>query len=465
MLATTEAHKVMPTVVDRCHRFDFTRPTVEQLASVLQRVAGHEGIEIGDETVALVARHATGSFRDALGTLEQLLTYAGRTIALDDVVAVLGVADDDLLFGAVDAAASGDAAQALRAVARLADSGRDLGQFARDLEGHAREVLVVQTLGEVPPQLRLTPDRDARLAEQARTVRGGEVVRLLDLLGLAMRMTREGADARTQLELALVKAASPEVDGSSRALMARVERLEAALAAGGAPAAPAAPSAVAAPPPPAPAPERAPVPEPERAAAPAPAAPQAPPPPAAAQAPEPERAAAPAPAAAQAPEPERAAAPAPAAPQATPPPAVPQATGLPQPATAAAVARAPIARLDLDGVLGIWPDVLATVKEQSFLHAMTFEASRPVRCEDGVVTLAFAVEHAFHRRKAEDLEFQKPLVAAFSDLLGQRPRFAFEVAEVSAEQEAPLTDEELVHRLMREFEAEEVHPDDEEPGS
>ena len=77
VLATTEAQKVLPTVVDRCHRFDFGRPTVEQVATVLARVAEQEGIDIEDGALALIARHATGSFRDALGTLEQLVTYAG----------------------------------------------------------------------------------------------------------------------------------------------------------------------------------------------------------------------------------------------------------------------------------------------------------------------------------------------------------------------------------------------------
>src|SRR3712207_1588586 len=106
VLATTEANKVLPTVVDRCHRFDFTRPTAGQIAGVVRRVAQAEQIEIGAEAVALLARHATGSFRDALGTLEQLVTYSGASIALDDVLAVLGVADADLLFEALDAVAS-----------------------------------------------------------------------------------------------------------------------------------------------------------------------------------------------------------------------------------------------------------------------------------------------------------------------------------------------------------------------
>src|ERR1700757_2145926 len=78
VLATTEAQKVLPTVVDRCHRFDFGRPSVAQVATVLGRVVESEGIDADAAALPLVARHATGSFRDALGTLEQLVTYAGE---------------------------------------------------------------------------------------------------------------------------------------------------------------------------------------------------------------------------------------------------------------------------------------------------------------------------------------------------------------------------------------------------
>jgi DNA polymerase-3 subunit gamma/tau len=109
-------------VVDRCHRFDFGRPSVDQVATVLQRVADKERIEIERGAAALVARHATGSFRDALGTLEQLVTYAGgRPIQSADVLAVLGVADAEQLFEAIDAIIARDPARALRAAAKLAD--------------------------------------------------------------------------------------------------------------------------------------------------------------------------------------------------------------------------------------------------------------------------------------------------------------------------------------------------------
>src|SRR5205823_1332772 len=153
VLATTEASKVPATVVDRCHRFDFHRPTVEQIASVVRRAAEAESIAIPPPAVAALARSATGSFRDALGTLEQLVTYSGTNIALDDVLAVLGVTDASLLEETVDAVAAGDARRALQAMERCAEQGRDAASFAADLETRARDLLVLQTLGEMPAEL------------------------------------------------------------------------------------------------------------------------------------------------------------------------------------------------------------------------------------------------------------------------------------------------------------------------
>ena len=233
VLATTEAQKILPTVVDRCHRFDFGRPTVEQVAKVVGRVAAEEQIAIEPAAVALIARHATGSFRDALGTLEQLSTYAGdETIAAPDVLAVLGVADAEQLFEALDAVVAHDPAAALRIAARLTGSGRDPGQILRDLEIHGRELLAVQVLGEVPEELRITPERDERLQAQAQALAETDAVRLLDLVAAALEATANGAQARIQLELVLIKAAAPEVDPSAAALLARIGRLEAAMAGG-----------------------------------------------------------------------------------------------------------------------------------------------------------------------------------------------------------------------------------------
>jgi DNA polymerase-3 subunit gamma/tau len=467
VLATTEAHKIMDTVVDRCHRFDFRRPTVEQLATVVQRVAGKESIEIAPEAVALVARNATGSYRDALGTLEQLVTYSGAAIATEDVLAVLGVADDDLLFGALDAIGTHDARAAWQVAARLADSGREPAQFLKDLETHARDVLVTQTLGEVPSQLAITAERDARLADQAARMSGADSVRLLDLLAAAMRLSKDGADAQTQLEVALVKAAAPEVDPSTRALLARMERMEAALR-GGAPvaAAPAAPAAAA--------PAATPT-------APAPAAPAASPPPAAA--PQPPAPVGPStadlsrpagPPLAEEPSP----APAPVGPDAA---SSSRPTGPPQPgsepvrafvpepqsepaAVAVAEPPAPIGELDLAMVQELWPAVLQNLAESNQLLAGCLAEARPVAVSGREITLAFTPDCGFQKKKAEGTSERQLLTAAFKELTGVAPRLLLETRdaeELGAEPEV-LGEDDFIARLRAEFDAVDHQPDQED---
>jgi DNA polymerase-3 subunit gamma/tau len=456
VLATTEANKILPTVADRCHRFDFTRPAVEQIARVLQRVAAAEDIAIPPDALALVARHATGSFRDALGTLEQLVTYSGRSIALEDVLAVLGVADADLLFDTLDAVASADPREALLAAARLSESGRDASAFLRDLEAHARDLMIVGTLGSVPAELAMTPDRDARLSEQAARVPRGDVIRLLELIATAIGAIKEGAEARTQLELALVKAAAPKVDASTKALLSRIERLEGALAGG-------APAASAPPPPPAPPPREAVAPEPPRTPA---------SPPREAVAPEPPRPPTPPPSAPEvvppevAPQPREAAAAEPPPAEPAPPPAEPPPP--PQPAREGNGNGSPLAApADLGTVREVWPAVLDTVRGQNHMLAAVLADARPCDLRDDALVIAFTPDKSFLCRKAEDTANRQLVADAVRSLVGRPLRVQYELreAEEDCAPSAPeLTDEEMVERFKAEFEAEEIVPDEtEEP--
>jgi DNA polymerase III subunit gamma/tau len=251
VLATTEAHKVPPTIVDRCHRFDFQRPSLEQIAGVLRRVAAEEEIELPDPAVGMIARSATGSFRDALGTLEQLVTYGGKQVELDDVLDILGVADAELVLDTAEALVERDPRAALLAVQRLSDSGRDFTQFMRDLSAHLRHLFVIQTLGEVPDSFSVTAEHTDRLAAQAERLSQGEILRAIDFLAAAIAAVKDGSEPRIQLEMALLKATQPQADLSLQALMFRIEQLEARLGGGAAevaePAAPAPqPSAAAA---------------------------------------------------------------------------------------------------------------------------------------------------------------------------------------------------------------------------
>src|SRR4051795_5615391 len=238
VLGAPEAHRVPATIVDRCHRFDFQRPSLEQIAGVLSRVAGEEGIEVPDPAIGMIARSATGSFRDALGTLEQLVTYGGKKVELDDVLEILGVADAELVLDAAEALATKDPKAALLAVQRLSESGRDINQFMRDLSAHLRHLFVVQTLGEVPDSFSVTAEHTDQLASQADRLSQGEIVRAIELLASGIGAIKEGSDPRIQLELALLKATQPQADVSLQALMFRIEQLERRLEGGEPPGAP-----------------------------------------------------------------------------------------------------------------------------------------------------------------------------------------------------------------------------------
>ena len=234
VLATTEAHKVPATIVDRCHRFDFQRPSLEQIAGVLRRVAAEEEIEIPDAAVGMLARAATGSFRDALGTLEQLVTYGGKRVELDDVLDILGVADAEMVLAAGEALAARDPKEALLGVQRLSESGRDFTQFMRDLSAHLRHLFVVQTLGDVPDSFSVTAEHGDRLASQAERLSQGEILRAIDFLAAALAAVKDGSEPRMQLEMALLKATQPQADLSLQTLIFRIEQLEGRL--GGEPA-------------------------------------------------------------------------------------------------------------------------------------------------------------------------------------------------------------------------------------
>jgi len=305
------------------------------------------------------------------------------------------------LFDATAAVGAGDVPAALRTVQRLSDSGRDAGQFLDDLEEHARALLVAQVLGEVPSELRVTPEQDERLAEQSRSVGRAQVVRLLDLLAAAMEARKAGADARIQLELALVKAAAPDLDPSQRALLARVERLEQAL--------PGERPAAVEPPPAAPAPRRA-------EAGPEPQAPPA-------------ASAAPATAVTVAPE---------EAPEAAEPP-------------------------DLESMVSLWPPVIETVHARHSLLAAHLGHARPARVTDETLVLAFAEAHDFSRRQAEEPANRAILGQAIQSVTGRSVKLAYELRDGEPEAaEAPpaLSGDELVERVMAEFDAEEILPDD-----
>jgi DNA polymerase III subunit gamma/tau len=488
VLATTEAHKVMPTIADRCQRFDFQRPSLEQISEVLTRVAAAEQIEAEDAAVAMIARSASGSFRDALGTLDQLVAFGGNQVKLEDVLELLGAADAELLFDAVDAVIAADPKGVLLGVEKMARSGRDPAQFARDLLAHLRHLLVTQTVGEVPNTFVVTATDAGRLAAQASSIGAATLVRTIDELANALTSVREGDDARMAVEIALLKAARPDLDPSTEGLLRRIERLEQGTSTSRA----AGPVAAGDPPPPA-------VAKASSAAGPPTAPPAAETSPSQETEPEGPADSSEAPEASavssEPAQPEPAATPAPVEPAEAQSFERPDPTesfrdaesepsdeadspaggtvGGPTPEDALATGRGggspavtgPAGRVGFEEVVSTWPAVLDKLRETSPALAATFDGARPVSldAEEGL-KVGFPAELTFNKRKAETPEKRELMADVIEDVLGERLRPAYVLLEdepAAPAEEAKDSDREidhdaLVEKLKSEFDAEEV---------
>jgi DNA polymerase III subunit gamma/tau len=246
VFCTTDLAKVLPTVRSRCQTFVFARPRLPELVRVLRRIADAEKIEVPDAALALIARGGRGSFRDAVSTLDQLASATGNQIDVQSVLQLLGAVEEDALFRLCDAIVDRDTAGALTFLEELAEQGQDLSRLVTDLLEHLRHLLLVQHMGHVPDSLPVTDETRERLREQANQLPAPTVLRLCDLLAVAVEDSRQGADPRLPLELALVKVTSPGSDLSRESLAFRVEQLEQRLT--GAPVAPPPAPAASAPP-------------------------------------------------------------------------------------------------------------------------------------------------------------------------------------------------------------------------
>jgi len=226
VFCTTDLSKVLPTVRSRCQTFVFQRPRLQELLKVLRAVADAEGFDVPDPALSLVARSARGAYRDALSSLDQLAAATGGTITVQDVLQLLGTVEEEALFRLCDLVVDRDTAGALTFIEELSEQGHDLGRLVTDLIEHLRHLLLVQHMGEVPESLPVTEEARERLRAQANQLGEPAVIRLLDLLAVAVDDMRQGADPRLPLELALVKVTRPAADLSRESIAYRLEQLE-----------------------------------------------------------------------------------------------------------------------------------------------------------------------------------------------------------------------------------------------
>lgn len=249
ILCTTHPHKVPETIHSRCQRFDFHRLGVEEIAGRLRYIADAEGVQVADAALELIAKHALGGMRDAITTLEQLAAFTSGDIALSDVEGLLGEVDEDLLFEMADIVLRRDPVAGFRLVARLAETGVDMGEFVKGAVRHFRDLFVTGAVADAGADaVDVTAGSLARLRQQADGFGPERIARVLDVLSALSSELRWAADQRLAVEVAITRMARPETDLSLEALAERVSALEQAApstafaATASAPATPAAPT-------------------------------------------------------------------------------------------------------------------------------------------------------------------------------------------------------------------------------
>ena len=225
IMCTTHPHKVPETIHSRCQRFDFRRLSVEDIVGRLRHIADAESVSVPDGALTLIAKHALGGMRDAIGTLEQLASFGGGTIGLEDVEGLLGEMDADALLEAATLILERDIAGSFRFVARLADSGVDMGEFVKGLVKHFRDLFVLAAVGaDVAVD---TTSRDlGRLQSQATRFGADRVGRILEILDRLTTELRYAADQRLAVEVAMTRMARPHGDITLESLAERVSALE-----------------------------------------------------------------------------------------------------------------------------------------------------------------------------------------------------------------------------------------------
>jgi DNA polymerase-3 subunit gamma/tau len=226
VFCTTDLSKVLPTVRSRCQTFVFQRPTLQDLVKVLRQIADAEQIDAPDQALALVARSGRGAYRDAVSTLDQLGSATANKVTVQSVLELLGTVEEEALFRLCDLVIDRDTAGVLTYVEELSERGYDLGRLVVDLIEHLRQLMLAQHLGEVPEAAATSQEARERLLAQATQLEEATVLRLVDLLTVAIDDMRQGGDPRLPLELALVKVTRPASDLSRESIAFRLERLE-----------------------------------------------------------------------------------------------------------------------------------------------------------------------------------------------------------------------------------------------
>jgi DNA polymerase-3 subunit gamma/tau len=243
LFATTEAQKILATILSRCQRFDLRRIPSNLIVEHLKKIAKDEKVKIDEAALAGIARGAEGGLRDAESALDQLISFCGDKIEEKDVLQVFGLVAHDKLSGLTNALIDGDANTALRIVSELNEAGKDLARLLADVLDHFRNLLVVTLGAEAGALVDATDTELALLKAQAGRIDSDAVLRMIDALASAEGRMKSALSKRVFLEIALVRAIKTRQMIGIDGVLKKLNELKAQLGSGTGVPVPAAPAA------------------------------------------------------------------------------------------------------------------------------------------------------------------------------------------------------------------------------
>ena len=226
ILATTELHKVPATILSRCQRFSFRRISQEDIAARLQYVAYQENIDLDDGAARVIARLADGGMRDGLSLLDQCASATTGELTAERVYACLGIAGERKCGEMMGYIAAHDTKNALELFNRLYTEGKDLSAMLDEMACLTRDLLVLKTAGNAGITMLSGVASDKEALELTKALSSAELVRMMERLQETMAGFTRSASRRMDAELCIVELCQPELSLDTKALNARLTRLE-----------------------------------------------------------------------------------------------------------------------------------------------------------------------------------------------------------------------------------------------
>lgn len=231
ILATTEVHKLPQTILSRCQRFDFHRIPPRAIADRLLYVAQQEGVQLADNAAMMAASVADGALRDALSLLDRCIAISSD-IDEDVVRSAAGLARKTYLFDLAASAINKNTAKALEIIDRLYGESKDMARLCDELLSHFRTLMLIKSVRNPRNILIMSDDEFDEAQTQSDYLSLADIVYYMDVLSRTYQSMGHGTGDRTELEMAMVKLSSAELDGTTEALVARVAALEKAVKTG-----------------------------------------------------------------------------------------------------------------------------------------------------------------------------------------------------------------------------------------